>query len=293
MRAAIVTGADHGYFPLLYALLRTLTRSQVTPARPLLVFDFGLKPEEIIAIESMAAEIVRPWWWFEPPSHLRSSSNLGYAARPMIPNYFPGYDAYLWLDADISVQDGRFAADFLRSAEDGSLAIVEEADPSYRTELYALKWRVGNAFRCFGFRDGLRHSLGKPINSGAFALRADAVHWDAWQQRYQQAVMRAGRANLDQHALMATLCLDGLPASYLSSTHNWICVRSQPIWDDRRQVFCRPQPPFEPISVLHLAGRQKRGVHAIKTLDGSIRSMPLTYAGPQDMVLQTTGPADA
>lgn len=278
MQAAIVTGADHGYFPLMHALLQTLDRTRIDPACRLLALDFGLLPDERTALDALVDEVVRPTWWFDAPDHLRLPRNLGYAARPMIPKYFPGYDTYLWLDADISVQDGQFAADFLRAADEGALAIVEEVDPSYRTELYALKWRIGNAFRCFGAVDGLRLCLGHQVNSGAFALRADAPHWAAWQQRYQWAVMKAGRANLDQHALMATLCLDALPVSYLDSTQNWICARSQPIWDDDRQLFCRPSPPFEPISVLHLAGRQKKGVHEIKTLSGGIKAMPLTYA---------------
>ena len=167
------------------------------------------------------------------------------------------------------------------------LRSFEEADPSYRTELYALKWRIGNAFRCFGFQDGLRLCLGRQINSGAFALRADAPHWRAWQDRYQRAVKRALRANLDQHALTATLTLDGLPASFLNSTFNWICVRSQPFWDNERNVFCRPAAPFEPISVLHLAGRQKHGLRDIRTLDGGIRSMPLAYDGMANRPLET------
>ncbi len=282
MQAAIVTGADHGYFPLMQALLQTLDHNRIDPAYRLLVLDFGLRPDERAFVEALADEVVRPDWWFDIPDHLRLTRNLGYAARPMIPDYFPGHDIYLWLDADISVQDGHFTVDFLRSAEQGALAIVEEADPSYRTELYALKWRIGNAFRCFGALEGLKLCWGRQVNSGAFALRADAPHWAAWQRHYRKAVMRAGRANLDQHALMATLCLDGLPASYLPSTQNWICARSQPIWDDDRQLFCRPSPPFEPISVLHLAGRQKRGVHEIKTRCGGIKTMPLAYAKPSE-----------
>ncbi|MGI9418364.1 MAG: hypothetical protein ACR2RA_11060 [Geminicoccaceae bacterium] len=286
MRAAIVTGADHGYFPLMHALLTTLGGSSAEPPFPLVVLDFGMEPEEVAAAKAMAARVVRPDWWFDAPAALRVPRNLGYAARPMIPNYFPGYDAYLWLDADISVRDDRFVLDFLRAAFDGTLAIVEEADPSYRAELYALKWRLGNAFRCFGPRDGLRICLGRQINSGAFALRADAPHWSAWRRHYRNAVTRAGRANLDQHALMATLHLEGLPATYLDSTHNWICARSQPIWDDQRRVFCRPLPPFEPISVLHLAGRQKHGTREIGLIGGGTRSMPLSYAGLGDVSVQ-------
>lgn len=285
MRAAIVTGADHAYFPLMHALLRTLSASRIEPACRLLVLDFGLTAEEIATIEALAIDVVRPNWWFDVPAALREPRNLGYAARPMIPACFPGYDAYLWLDADISVQGGRFVADFFRSAEQGALAIVEESDAAYGLEPYALKWRIGNAFRCFGLGDGLRICLGPQINSGAFALRADAPHWAAWRRHYEHAVKRAGRANLDQHALSATLALDGLPASFLSSTHNWICARSQPLWDEDREVFCRPSPPHDPISVLHLAGRRKTGRRDIQTLQGDIKPMTLTYASPEDGVV--------
>ncbi|MGI9509665.1 MAG: hypothetical protein ACR2QJ_10005 [Geminicoccaceae bacterium] len=298
MRAAIVTGADHGYFPMMHALLQTLVHARIDFANSLCVLDLGLTAEERAAIEGLGAELVRPGWWFDVPAPLRQQRYLGYAARPMIPACFPGHDVYLWLDADISVQDGQFVGDFLGHAQDGALAIVEESDPAYQTELYALRWHIGNAFRCFGLSDGLRLCLGRPINSGAFALRADAPHWAAWQRRYRYAVARAGRVNLDQHALMATLRLDGLPASYLPSTHNWICARSLPLWDDHRRIFCRPLPPFEPINVLHLAGRRKQEVHEIKTLQGGVIAMPLAYARPpstdaerEDAIPLTRAPA--
>jgi hypothetical protein len=278
LRTAIVTGADHGYFHLMQELLQTLASSRIAWSYDLCVLDLGMKEDELAALAQLDAQISRPSWWFDAPDHLMTQRNLGYGARPMLPAFFPGYDMYLWLDADISVQDGRFASAFIDAAKTGDLAIVEETDPSYRTELYALKWHVGNGFRCFGLIDGLTFNLARPINAGAFALRADAPHWSAWQDRYRHAVMRAKRANLDQHALTAVLCLDGLKARYLDSTHNWICTRSQPLWDEDRQVFCRPVHPFDPISVLHLAGREKRGLREIKTLNGDIKHMALTYA---------------
>ncbi|MGI9499714.1 MAG: hypothetical protein ACR2P3_06730, partial [Geminicoccaceae bacterium] len=88
MRAAIVTGADHGYFPLMHALLRTLARSRIDSACTLCVLDFGLTREEVVAIEAFGAKVVRPTWWFDAPTPLRVQHNLGYAARPMIPEYF-------------------------------------------------------------------------------------------------------------------------------------------------------------------------------------------------------------
>jgi hypothetical protein len=264
------------------ALLQTLVSNRLDVDHKLFVLDFGLEAEDIAAIETMGVDVVKPDWWFDPPSSLREPRNLGYAARLEIPAYIPGYDAYLWMDADISVQNGAFVTDFLEASQNGVLAVAEERDPSYRIEFYALKWHVGNAFRSFGLNGGLRLCLSRPINAGVFALRADAPHWAVWQRRYQDAVARAHRVNLDQHALMATLCLDGLPVSYLKSTHNWICARSQPLWDEDRRVFVCPMAPHDPISVLHLAGREKEGVRPIKTLNGGVTSMALTYALPPD-----------
>ncbi|MGI9434568.1 MAG: hypothetical protein ACR2Q4_07045 [Geminicoccaceae bacterium] len=278
MRLGIVTGADHVYFELMQELLATLRRSALTRDHSLCILDFGLLPAQIAELRHDNLSIVQPGFDLVAADQLTSRAELGYAARPAIPSYFPGYDMYLWLDADISVQNGDFATAFVEAARDGALAIAEEADRSYCVELYALKWQIGNAIRCFGLGQGLTLLRQRPINSGIFALRGDAPLWSHWQRRYQQAVARAGRANLDQHALMAALYLDEMPHHYLDSTYNWICARSRPFWDDRRQVFCRPYAPYDPINVLHLAGRQKQKLWSIQTLDGETREMPLSYA---------------
>ena len=278
MRLAVVTGADRVYFDLMQELLRTLSHADVDLDYTLCVLDFGLLPEQVAAAEHFHAKVVRPKWLFDAPDAIKTEANLGYATRPVLPQCFPGFDIYLWLDADVSVQDGSFIPTFVSAAADGRLAIAEEVDPSYRLEFYAFKWQVGNAFRCYGLRGGAGLCMGRPINSGVFALRADAPHWSVWRQRYQQAVTRAHRANLDQHALMAALYLDHMPCRYLASTYNWICTRSQPLWDEARQVFCRPLAPFEKINVLHMAGRHKDKLWAIKTRAGTVQEMRLSYS---------------
>ena len=276
MRLAIITGADSVYFDLMHDLLATLSLAKVDLDHELCVLDLGLTSDQIAITEGFGATVVRPDWVFDVPEALRTSANLGYGARPVLPEYFPGHDMYLWLDADISVQDGQFLSAFVASASDGHLAIAEEVDRSYRLEAYALKWQLGNAFRCFGLWGGLKLSLGRPINAGVFALSAEAPHWRIWRERYQQAVKRAGRVNLDQHALMAALYLDHLPCRYLDSTHNWICARSQPLWDETNLAFCRPYAPFDKIHVLHLAGRHKNKLWDIETRGGAIEPMRLS-----------------
>ncbi|MGH1481764.1 MAG: hypothetical protein ACRBM6_24045 [Geminicoccales bacterium] len=282
MRLAIITGADSAYFELMEKLLTALSSARAGQSYDLCVLDFGLSADQVATATGFGATVVRPEWAFDAPANVRTTSNLGYGTRPILPRYFPGYDLYLWLDADISVQDDKFISSFTAASMDGSLAIAEEVDRSYQLEPYALKWQIGNAFRCFGIRDGLKLCLGRPINSGVFALRGDAPHWAIWQQRYQQAIDRAGRANLDQHALMAALYLDDMPCRYLDSTHNWICTRSQPLWDEVDQVFRRPYAPFEKIDVLHLAGRHKDKLWDVKTLRGATRRMYLSYCRRQE-----------
>lgn len=290
MQLAVVTGADHHYFDLMYDVISTLNTNSNLLKFKLCVLDFGLLPGQIEQIEQLEAAIVRPEWVFDAPASLKTSANLGYATRPGLPQYFPGFDMYLWLDADVSIRNDRFISAFTSAARGGFLAIAEESDPSYGYEPHALKWQIGNAFRCFGLWQGLKLSMGRPINSGVFALEADAPHWSFWQERYQQAVRRANRVNLDQHALMAALYLDGLPCRYLDSTYNWICTRSQPLWDESRQAFCRPYAPYDTIDVLHLAGRNKRKLWNIKTLDGAAEPMHLSYADRhQRTLLETSG----
>lgn len=278
VRLAIVTGADHFYFDLMYEVIKTLDTSDNPLNYNICVLDFGLHPEQIALIEQHQALIKHPTWMFEASDHLKTQANLGYATRPVLPSYFPGFDMYLWLDADVSIRDHTFIPKMIEAASGGSLAIAEEVDRTYAYEPHAVKWQVGNAFRCFGLRQGLKLCLGRAINSGVFALEAEAPHWSAWQARYQQAVDRAQKVNLDQHALMAVLYLDRLPCHYLDNTYNWICTRSQPVWDEARQAFCRPYAPHDVIQVLHLAGRNKRQPRSIRTLAGEMEEMQLSYA---------------
>ncbi len=285
MRIAIVTGADRNYFDFMYEVIKTLDVPDNPLTCQICVLDFGLLPEQIEKIEQHHVLIRQPSWTFQAPDDLRTSANLGYATRPVLPEYFPGFDMYLWLDADVSIRSHDFIADVVQAAGGGVLAIAEEVDRSYGYEPHAVKWQIGNAFRCFGLKQGLKLCLGRAINSGVFALAANAPHWAVWQQRYQEAVDRAGKVNLDQHALMAVLYLDDLPCRYLDSRYNWICTRSAPLWDARRGAFCRPYAPYDVIEVLHLAGRDKTGPRAIRTLEGRTESMQLSYTDRKQAIL--------
>src|ERR1019366_3197819 len=54
-------------------------------------------------------------------------------ARPYLPRHFPGYETYLWIDADAWVQDDAVLDLFIATARRGELAIVPEIDRGYWT----------------------------------------------------------------------------------------------------------------------------------------------------------------
>src|SRR5579871_4870548 len=94
---AFVSGSDATYFPLLRGLVRALRETPGIPPAPIYVFDAGLAPEQRDWLTGRGAVLVRPKWSL-PRSVPGYVAML--AARPSIPDYFPGHRAYVWLDAD-------------------------------------------------------------------------------------------------------------------------------------------------------------------------------------------------
>ena len=184
-----------------------------------------------------------------------------------MPRYFAGFSHYVWIDADIWVQDSRFIDDYLEAAQETGFAIVKERERAYRLQPWLLGWTVKNFVAMYGLPRGLYLCCCKPINNGVFALAADAPHWAAWAKYYREGLERSGKL-YNQFSLAAAIHLDRLPVAYMPGTHNWICDRGFPMWDPERQIFCAPYPGWAPISVMHLAGPAKKGRYRVATTEG-------------------------
>lgn len=265
----LITGADAGYFDLLHDLLVSLERTGALARYEIGIFDFGYTAEQLETLRHFSSRIVKPGWDLNVPDTLKKDADLGRVARPFIPKYFPGFEFYVWIDADMWVQDSAFIEDYLAAARDTGFAIVKEREPAYRVQPWLISWSIKNFVAMFGPLRGSYLCLCEPINNGLFALRADAPHWAAWAKYYQQGIDRAGKL-YNQFSLAAAIHLDHLPVSYMPGTHNWICDRGLPMWDDARKMFCAPYAAHAPIQVMHLAGPAKSGRYTIKTTDGTM-----------------------
>jgi len=260
MRAIIVTAANEAFMPLLRGLIMSLQQWDPPPFTALACFDVGLGPESREWVSQHASHVVAPEWDLpvdrqlrEREPHLRANT-----ARPFLPKYFPGYDVYLWIDADAWVQE-RFALDwYFEAAATGSLAAAPQVDRAYRHYASVVGLRTRRMQQGFGEEAGRRALWDVYLNSGVFALRSDAPHWKCWAQHFSKGLDATnGGMCSDQTALNHMLWTENLPLHPLPALCNWTCHLALPSYDLQRRKFCEPFAPSRSIGILHLTGRTK------------------------------------
>ena len=97
---------------------------------------------------------------------------------------------------------------------------------------------------------------------------------------FRHALKRTQRVTpYEQFAFNEVIHVDKIPTAELSSSDNWICDRCPPIWDAASDLFCRPEAPYQPLSVLHLAGPAKSRTYEIEQKEGGVKTMSLRYPG--------------
>src|SRR5579862_1671734 len=175
MSVAIVSGADAGFFSFLFELVRSIRDKPQGRAVSLCVFDMGLSDQQKDWSRAQGAIVRKPEWTYKCEL---STTNQMLATRPQIPDYFPGHDIYLWIDADAWVQSWHAVETFCAGAVECGFCVAPELHPNYRLTNY---WGIDYARGWYGPpAPGTKET---PINAGVFAGRADAPHWKAWLKR--------------------------------------------------------------------------------------------------------------
>jgi hypothetical protein len=197
-------------------------------------------------------------------AHLR-----GITARPFLPKYFPGFDIYLWLDADTWVQE-RFAIERFIAAADGGMGLVSEFQAAFHSPSIN-EWRHGRLEAYFG-KPGVLAARKDYFNSGVFSLAADAPHWSSWKEHFRQGLKRSPQLACDQSALNHAIFRDKLKVNALPAVCNWLCNLSLPVFDAGSNKLRCPTPPHDLIGLVHMAGGSK-GV----TLHCAYNDLEATY----------------
>jgi len=295
----LVTAADAKYFGMLVGLLDSLEAHPESRQVRVGVIDVGLTPEQIETLAPRVSEIVPGRWNIPfPGSETAPRYRQAFTVTPFLPEYFPGHEIYLWIDADVWVQDWAAIEMYVSGARRDGMAAVPEIDRNYpncTSDLYLRVRRKGgplirgrirvlttSLYRILSRlypRYTSRLLMLKPhINSGVFAAAADAAHWAAWKESYRMAKITGHEALSDQAAFNHAVYTRNLPLHRLPSTCNWLTCFSVPLLDEETGRLVEPSLPHAPIGLIHVVGSTKEDVYEIRTLAGdATHRSPLGY----------------
>ena len=282
-RLLIASGSDSGYFPLLRDTVQSVLaqRRNVTIG----ILDFGLTADQRAWLADRVAHLVRPGWDLDFPDRERTpETRKAQLSRPFLRRHFPGYETYLWIDADAWLQDWRAVELYVAAAGHDKLAITPEIDRAYKRHYkrpkafgWTLSWKCYR--EAFGWRVADRLGRNPIVNCGVFALHHDAPHWDAWARVIAQIAQRTRFFYIEQTALNYVIFAERLPVDLLPAYCNWMPGDAAPAFDVAHGRFVEPYAPHEVIGVMHLAGQQQKSqVFRLRRLDGGELETSLRYS---------------
>lgn len=270
--AIVVTAADSGYFEMFQGMIHSLRRFESGRDLPIAVFDTGFEAEQRQWLEQAGVIIAQPKWYFGVVDGAAPHWHLAEVVRPYVRSYFPGYDHYMWLDPDLWLQDGAVIDRLIDGSKRDGAAIAHEADPAYKFQSWLVGWNLKHKILGLGLWHGLLLMIKPALNCGVYCFAADAPHWELWERRLQRAIDRRGEvAPYTQFTFNELVYVDRPPTTILDAADNWICDRAPPVWNDELQLYCKPYAPYQPVSILHLAGPAKRRCYDIQSISGDHR----------------------
>jgi len=283
---AIVSLADSKYFELLNELVDSILRFKESREVKICILDAGLDTNQIKILENKVHKIVKAEWDIEVPEYkVRGREWLkSQVSRAFLPDYFPDFEKYLWIDADAWVNDWNCLEMYFKGSDNNTLSISSSADRSYGRVLRA-DWIFSNiAFvrsqnykhaRSSGFSNKIAREVAlKPhLNIGVFCLEKNSPHWEVWQKNLKEALKKGRIFGSEQIAMNITIYCDNMKVEILPAYCNWFLIENLK-YDQTNSTFVEPYLPNHKIGIMHLAGKtadkyrfDKNNLIEVRTLD--------------------------
>lgn len=260
VKVVIVTGADETYAAgALDIAMRFASRRERGEIK-LACLDLGLSEASLAALAPLTDYVLQPAWDMPVHESMRTAQPhlRALTSRPFLRDYFPGHDVYLWIDADVLVQQPLVAHWYVDGALQRGMALVPQVHHTYRHTEAAFRWRMNRLAAYFGeerARDFLWHTY---YNAGVFALTAGAPHWEAWARYFREGLERCDGAFVcDQTALNEAVHREQLGVTALPATANWLCHLATPTTGAGTVMF-EPAVPNHSLGFVHYSAATKR-----------------------------------
>ncbi len=269
MKTAIVTLSDSGYFHLLEELIESILVFEESKNIDICVLDAGLTEDQISKIKNKVYAIEKARWDI-PVSSFKVKGKewlKSQVSRAFLPNYFPSFDKYIWIDCDAWVQSW-FAIELLSKASDnGKLGIVSMSD-RHNGRVAKINWFFKNLgfvksqnykhAKSSGFSEDIsRHIALQPhLNIGVFSLEASSPTWGVWQKNLEKALSKGKIFGSEQVAMNVSVYIDNVPTDVLPFYCNWIPypASNNTKFDSTTNKFVEGFIPHHEIGIIHLAG---------------------------------------
>ena len=292
----IISLADSNYFELLSELVDSIKRFKESENTAICIMDAGLTEDQKLALSSKVDEIKPANWDIEVPnSKIKGKEWLkSQVSRAFLPEYFPNYEKYLWIDADAWVNSWETIELYFKGCENKKLSIATSADRAYGRVLRA-EWVFGGFARIksqnykhaksSGFSEKIARQVAlKPhLNIGVFALELNAPHWKVWQKNLRKALLAGKIWGSEQIAMNITIYSDDLAVEILPAYCNWTHVQGLK-FDKKRNTLVEPYLPNHEIGIVHFAGKNndeirnnKDCISKIQTVEGDIINKKLRF----------------
>ena len=281
----IVSSADSKYFFLLKELFLSLDKSGILSDYQFSILDTGLTEEQRIFFLDNSVIIKEAIWNTSVPKYkILGRDNLKtQVARAYLPDYFEDYKLYIWLDADMWLNDIKSFNLYEKGAFNNKLTIVPQSDRAY-VKNANVEWLFGfpkkiktinykNISKSISKSLGRKYAFHSTLNAGAFAINDNVNIWKCFQKNIKLAAKKGRIFGTDQVALALSIYEDGLPSEFLPAYCNWMCEFNMPKFDSENGQFVEPYIPNHPIALVHLAGLDdirldKNILSDVETLDG-------------------------
>ena len=130
----IVTLADSNYFGLLEELINSIKVHEQSKNISICVLDAGLTGEQVNILKQKVHSIKKAKWDIEVPNYkvIGKEWLKSQVSRAFLPNYFPEFNKYLWIDCDAWVNSWDTVQMYFKACENGKLGITQSVGAGYR-----------------------------------------------------------------------------------------------------------------------------------------------------------------
>jgi len=265
-KKAIVTLADSNYFDLLIELVSSIKKFPLSSEIKICVLDAGLTVEQVKILETKVYKVKKANWDIDVPfiKTIGKEWLKSQVSRAFLPNYFPEFEKYLWIDSDAWVNSWECINLYFQACDNGKLGITQTMGPGYRI-MSKVKWIFGKyaEIKSQNFKHAISSGLNQNVartlafaphlNIGVFSLEKNSICWKIWQKNLEKTLSKGQIFGSEGLAINLSVYIDNVSVEFLPLYCNWIASNLLPKYDKEKRTFVEPNLPNYEIGIMHLA----------------------------------------